>query len=268
MNPTDIDRVLADFRSWLENAPPEIQSPTPPADPVDLAALVRQFIALRQEVNLQTKSTRGQLEQTTLAMEQNAKTLEAFQRAMDKIDQQAEADEARLDEEKRPLLKALVEARDALAMARKHVAKSPSPAPAVGVHAESPPEVVVPLTFWAKLFGLRSQVEQAVEPMRKWAQARSTPAVAGSDPVREMIESLSVGYAMSLQRLDRAIEQQGLEPIECVGHPFDPEIMEVAEVVREEGRRSTEVLEVVRAGYIWRDKLFRAAHVRVARPAT
>jgi molecular chaperone GrpE len=68
-----------------------------------------------------------------------------------------------------------------------------------------------------------------------------------------------------LQRLERAIEQQGLEAIECVGEPFDPETMEVAEVVREPGRDSTEVLEEIRRGYFWRGRLFRYAQVRVAR---
>ena len=42
-------------------------------------------------------------------------------------------------------------------------------------------------------------------------------------------------------------------------------MMEVAEVVKQEGRTGTEVLEEVRRGYLWRGKLFRFAHVRVAR---
>ena len=274
MNPTDIDRILADFRVWLEQAPPEIQTPSsPPAEPVDLAALVRQFIALRQEVNLQTKSSRGQLEQTAQAMEQNVKTLDAFQRAMDKLDGQAKSDDDRLAEAKRPLLKALIDARDALVLARKHVDKLQAfPPPAettIRLDAEQPPELELALPFWAELFGLGSRVRHAAAPLREWARARAGAATVNvPDSTRELAESLSVGYAMSLQRLDRAIEQQGLESIDCVGYPFDPEIMEVAEVVKEEGRQSTEVLEVVRAGYIWRDKLFRAAHVRVARPAT
>jgi molecular chaperone GrpE len=71
---------------------------------------------------------------------------------------------------------------------------------------------------------------------------------------------------MSLQRIDRAIAQQGLEVIACVGEPFDPETMEVAEVVREEGRTSTEVLQEIRRGYRWRGRLFRYAQVRVAKP--
>jgi molecular chaperone GrpE len=42
--------------------------------------------------------------------------------------------------------------------------------------------------------------------------------------------------------------------------------MEVAEVVREEGRASTEVLDEIRRGYRWHGRLFRYAQVRVAKP--
>jgi molecular chaperone GrpE len=71
---------------------------------------------------------------------------------------------------------------------------------------------------------------------------------------------------MSLQRIERALQQQGLESIACIGEPFDPETMEVAEVVREEGRGRTEVINVLRPGYWWRGRLFRYAQVRVAKP--
>jgi molecular chaperone GrpE len=71
---------------------------------------------------------------------------------------------------------------------------------------------------------------------------------------------------MSIQRLERAFAQHGLEPIPCAGRPFDPETMEVAEVVRDEARASTEVIDQVRPGYRWHGKLFRCAQVRVARP--
>ena len=54
-----------------------------------------------------------------------------------------------------------------------------------------------------------------------------------------MISSVLVGYTMGLQRIERALQQQGLEPIECVGLPFDPECMEVVEVIAEPGRQGT-----------------------------
>jgi molecular chaperone GrpE len=42
--------------------------------------------------------------------------------------------------------------------------------------------------------------------------------------------------------------------------------MEVVEVITESGRTTTEVIEEVRRGYLWRGAVFRFAQVRVARP--
>jgi molecular chaperone GrpE len=99
-------------------------------------------------------------------------------------------------------------------------------------------------------------------------QLRQADAARGqaSAQIRQVFTSIIVGYTMSLQRIERAIAQHGLEPIDCVGEPFDPECMEVVEVVQQPGQQGTVVLEEVRRGYRWRDRLFRFAQVRVSRP--
>jgi molecular chaperone GrpE len=84
--------------------------------------------------------------------------------------------------------------------------------------------------------------------------------------VGQLVTSLVAGYTMSLQRVERALQQYGLEVMECVGQRFDPERMEAVEVVTDSGRASSEVIEVVRRGYLWRGKVFRFAQVRVAKP--
>ena len=61
------------------------------------------------------------------------------------------------------------------------------------------------------------------------------------------------------------MQQQGLEAIPTVGERFDPERMEVIEVVADSGKPGGEVLEEVRRGYFWRGRLFRYAQVRVAK---
>ena len=70
---------------------------------------------------------------------------------------------------------------------------------------------------------------------------------------------------MSLQRVERALQQQGLEAIPAAGQPFDPERMEVVAVVADSGRPSGEVVEEVRRGYLWRGRVFRYAQVSVAK---
>jgi len=59
--------VLADFRSWLERAPAPAVPPAVP-QPLDLHTLLSQFVALRHEVNLQTKASRAQQEQNAEAI--------------------------------------------------------------------------------------------------------------------------------------------------------------------------------------------------------
>jgi molecular chaperone GrpE len=70
---------------------------------------------------------------------------------------------------------------------------------------------------------------------------------------------------MGLDRIDRALTKHGLEPIPCVGEPFDPECMEVVEVVAAPGQDGSMVVEEVRRGYRWGERIFRFAQVRAAR---
>src|SRR5436305_1990283 len=82
LTPDRIDNLLADFRAWLEQAaaapvPPE----TPAAEPaVDLHTLLSQFVALRHEVNLQTRASRAQQEQTAEALREMGQALDLLER--------------------------------------------------------------------------------------------------------------------------------------------------------------------------------------------
>jgi molecular chaperone GrpE len=215
MRNEDIERILADFRAWLETQPEE------PAEPlaIDLTTIVREFTALRHEVNLQTRASRTQLEQ-------NAELLAELRQATepdDDTDAEPEPD--------RPLMKALVEARDALGLAREQLERT----------LKTPPPL---RSAWSRCFG---------------------PVT--DDRQREALEAVAAGYAMSLSRLDRALEQHGFERIACAGLPFDPETMEAVEAVKESGRTRSEVLAEIRPGYLLEGRLYRAAQVRVARPA-
>jgi molecular chaperone GrpE len=239
-----IESILADFRAWLTHLP-EAPAPADDAESVDLASLIRHFTALRQEVHLQTRASRSQ-------MEQNAQAIEKLGEALNQLRQPANdpVDTAR------PLLKSLIDVRDALALAQKQVSKSralPLQAP--------PPEFAIQLPRWARWMGLEQAMRRAIAPLQEWARAR-----ADAEQGQAILDSLLVGYTMSLQRLDRALEQHGLERIACVGMPFDPEIMEAVEVVKDASRSNSAVIEDVRPGYRYRGQLFRCAQVRVARP--
>ena len=110
----------------------------------------------------------------------------------------------------------------------------------------------------------QQQLQRALEEQQQALAARRTQyeqllrqqpdhqekAEQVSERLDQLIDSVLTGYRMSLQRLERALQQQGLEPIPG-GQPFDPEQMEVVEVVADSGRPSGEVVGEVRRGYLW-----------------
>ncbi|MBI2806161.1 MAG: nucleotide exchange factor GrpE [Planctomycetes bacterium] len=272
MNEEAIESILADFRAWLLEAPdvPSLE----PVESLEVATVIQHFIALRQEVNLQTKAARAQQEQSSQAAMQLQQALDVIQRR----EQQArDCERNAQDELVRPLLKALIDAHDGLWLAEREVVRMLDNPPDLRAGVQplppsphAPPIIKLRLPHWTRWMGLDASVETQLAPLFAWYASHGGAPIApapetdeSADRLKEILEALLVGYRMSLQRLQRAMDQQGLETVACVGEPFDPETMEVAEVVREEGRESTEVLDEIRRGYLWRGRLFRYAQVRV-----
>jgi molecular chaperone GrpE len=234
LTPERIDTVLADFRRWLEelgedrgDEPPGSSGP----EPVDLHTLVAQFVALRHEVNLQTKASRA-------AVEQTAETI--------KLLGQPKADPR---EAVRPLVKALIDVADALAVALRQVEKARAAADELLAVPPAPKPGLL-----ARLFGA-SKVASAERSAQAEAMERLRPLLAG----------VADGYALSLRRVERVLPMFGLELIPYDGLPFDPELMEVVEVVDAPGRQSGTVVEEVRRGYRWDGQPYRPVQVKVAR---
>ena len=226
--------------------------------------MLQQFIALRQEVNLQTRASRAQLEQNSQTIGMLQETLGTLERQQAKRE---DADSPK-DESVRPLLKTLIDAHDALALAEREVSRLLTQPPSLPAWSPPPPPPKVWIPYWARWLGLNELLQKQLAPLHAWHAAQAPPAAADEASPRftQILDALLTGYRMSRQRIERALEQQGLEVITCVGAPFDPETMEVAEVVRDEGRTSTEVIDELRRGYRWNGRLFRYAQVRVARP--
>ena len=117
-----IEQVLGDFRDWLRKTSEPESAIRPPENPVDLYTLVNQFTGLRQEVNLQTKSTRS-------ALEQNAATLDGYRSALAQMEEtlddlrasQESAGATKAEELLKPAIKGIIDVYDALALARHQV---------------------------------------------------------------------------------------------------------------------------------------------------
>jgi molecular chaperone GrpE len=127
----------------------------------------------------------------------------------------------------RPLVKALTEAYGTLTRTTTEIDRLRQ------TTAESP-------SFWDRLFRRASTVP-----------ARLAAAVTG--------------LQMSERRIEQLMRDVGLEPVEVVGKPFDPETMEAVEAIASGEHLSGTVVEELRRGYRWRGRVFRFAQVRVAK---
>lgn len=267
--------------SALAATPP---APSPSlAEPPDLYTLLAQFTALRHEVNLQTKATRGQ-------QEQNGETLRQLAQALDALEQaQADAEQVRqanVDERLRPLLKALIDLHDAVSLAGREMTRVqdtvlpllahlvdalPTEEPPLELNVELPPSPPAPGLFrWFRtptpdLDALKKRLVAQLQQRRDQQHERFRKAKDSMERVQQLLASLATGYTMSLQRVERTLRQHGLEPIAAAGQPFDPERMEVVEAVTGSGQPSGVVLSEVRRGYLWNGRVFRFAQVRVAK---
>jgi molecular chaperone GrpE len=81
----------------------------------------------------------------------------------------------------------------------------------------------------------------------------------------EAVNALEEGCALSLDRLDEVLAQFDVRKIVCQGEPFDPGSMHAVDVEETEQAAEGTVVEVYRAGYEWKGKVYRPAQVKVAR---
>ena len=103
---------------------------------------------------------------------------------------------------------------------------------------------------FADLFGVLLPVLDNLERALRTSEG-------SEDPLRQ-------GVMMIHQQLLDVLIKEGLQPLETKGERFDPHLHEAVEVVDAAGIEQGVILEEMRRGYIFKDKLIRAAMVRVS----
>ena len=83
---------------------------------------------------------------------------------------------------------------------------------------------------------------------------------AGADGEKKAIIE---GVKMVSKNLRAALEAEGLRRIEAVGKPFDPQLHEAVEKVLGKNNKEDIVVEEIRMGYIFKDKILRPSLVKV-----
>jgi molecular chaperone GrpE len=76
-------------------------------------------------------------------------------------------------------------------------------------------------------------------------------------------EAVIQGVEMTLKKLQKVLENEGVSPIECVGKPFDPSKHNAVAKTEKEGADGCTITEEVRKGYTMKEKVIRPSVVKV-----
>jgi molecular chaperone GrpE len=257
------EAILERVRQWLALTEDELNragdSPTEDAGaggdgppPVGLLPLVEAFTALRHELKLQTKSARG-LEETVQT------ALAALDRAVADLRGIPSREAAAVERALQPLVMTLVELDEALDR---------------GVRAFVATEVQVLERAADDLERALAERFAALSAWQRW-RARNWHASAqqiGREQLaalsRQVMAPLREGYELIRARLQRLLAEQGIRRLDCVGRAVDPTQMTVVELVDDPQAAPETVLEELRPGYLWRDRVLRFAEVRAVRRRT
>lgn len=78
-------------------------------------------------------------------------------------------------------------------------------------------------------------------------------------------DPLAEGVRMTLREIRRTLEKFGLKRVEAEGKPFDPEFHHAISRVEHGDMDENMVVQEMRAGYVYNDKVLRAAMVSVSK---
>ncbi len=247
----DEEELLDRFRHWLREASAEAdrldaEGTEPEAPVVGLYRLVEEFTALRHEVKLQTRGTRGLQEQAESLLGGLRGAIEQFQSVEPREQQAAWA-------AGRSLAEALAELNEALDRGRAGIER-------LRQRYDEGPTLDESL---ADLFARQSWLERLFT--RSYHARVMHVARQGVAAFREQLDALDEGYELIQSRLRRALRAEEIEPIDAPGQPVDPERMTVVEMVDRPDLPPGVVVDEVRRGYTWKGRVLRFAEVRAAR---
>ena len=95
-------------------------------------------------------------------------------------------------------------------------------------------------------------------------EVRALAAEHGRQERESLLGALLEGYKLMQNRLSRAMNAVHICRIETVGQPVDPDRMVVVDVVDSPGTPPGAVVDELRRGYVWNDRVLRCAEVRAS----
>jgi molecular chaperone GrpE len=131
------------------------------------------------------------------------------------------------------------------------------------------------LRAMAEMDNVRRRARMEAETERKFANERLiseilpvlddfTRALEAAEQTRDF-DALREGVDLTRRKLTDVLERSGLERIEAVGQPFDPNLHEaILQVEARDGEEPHQVVEELRPGYKLHDRVIRPSMVKVA----
>jgi molecular chaperone GrpE len=120
----------------------------------------------------------------------------------------------------------------------------------------------------------RKRLDRQMEDVRKYSNERLIVQLLDVVDELEMAiksacitnskETLTEGVEMTLTKLKKTLEKEGVSPIECLGKPFDPSKHDAVSKVEKDDVKGSTVIEEIRKGYNMKEKVIRPSVVKVA----
>ena len=133
----------------------------------------------------------------------------------------------------------------------------------------------------ADLENLKRRFDRETEQVRSYCNERLVTqlldvadelelALKTGKSAQETAQPLLEGVEMTLKKLRKVLEQEGVSPIECTeGKPFNPSCHNAIAAVERNDAEPCTVIEEIRKGYIMKGKVLRPSIVKVAvKPST
>jgi molecular chaperone GrpE len=251
----DVDAILDRFREWLESARAEdanqIASSLAGSDEsreFGIIDLIEEFTALRQEVKLQTKSSRGLSEQTESVKRALEQAIEQF-RSVEPLENHAACTAGKA------LALGLADLDESLDRGQREIDRARRQI--ADLSTQSLQTALAELQrgrSWIRRRFLRRYHNQVIETVQRDAASRHS-----------LFDAFSEGYGLIRNRLQRVMVAEQIVRIRCEGRMVDPELMTVLEVVEKSGDPPGTVTKELRRGYTWQGRLLRYAEVQAVR---
>ncbi|MCX8188422.1 MAG: nucleotide exchange factor GrpE [Nitrososphaeria archaeon] len=126
----------------------------------------------------------------------------------------------------------------------------------------------------ADYLNFRKRIEKEIEEIKKYSNERFIISLLEIVDELEMaleagkntnsIKTLLEGVEMTLKKLNKILENEGVKKIEALGKMFDPNVHYVIARIEKEDIEEGTILEEVRKGYIMKDRVIRPSIVKVA----